>query len=135
MTPYAYTIGRDRPRLFPTLDAVVSYLIAENATPAIFLHSWNHTVRAHVAGTDETPEVDLKPYMVQVPVDEAPLRAELMVRVADDRAEFEKTYPHGRTGVRCSGDHWLCESNQEELERMLAREVERRSWQWKPLNP
>ncbi len=135
MTPYAYTLGRDRPMLFPTLDAVVRYLIAEGATAATFLNRWNHSLRAHVAGTVENPDIDLTPYMVQAPIDEALLRAELMVRVADDRAEFEKAYPHGRgTERRMSGSNWLCESSPEELERILAREVERRSWKWKPLS-
>lgn len=123
MTPYAYTLGRDRPLLFPTLDAVARYL-----------DRWDNDLRAHIAGVKEPQEVDLSLYVERVTVDEAALRVELMVRVADDRARFEKVYPHGRPpGARCSGDHWLCEYSIEELAGILARQIERRSWKWKEL--
>ncbi len=133
MTPFVYTLGRHDPLLFPTLDSVVRYLIANEHSPYRYRDRWSNVLRARVEGMSEPQEVDLSAYMEQRPVDEAAARAEMNVAVANSYAEYQKRWPHGRTGPRFSGDHMLCESSPEELEGILACEIERRSWKWKAL--
>ncbi len=132
MTPYAYSF-RDLCRdthVFPNLESAVRSLI-DKGFRASSAQSGDHPVEAHVA--DGSQPADLTPYVERIPVDEAALRGELMQKVADDRAEYTKQYPHGRTGLRMSGDNWLCEASPDELERILRREIEARAWRWKTL--
>ncbi len=132
MTPYAYSF-RDLCRdthVFPNLESAVMALI-NKGFPASRAQDGDHPVEAHVV--EGSQPADLTSYVERIAIDEAVVRAELVQRVADSRVAYEKTFPHGQTGRRMSGDHYLCESSPEELERILAREIERRAWRWRTL--
>lgn len=133
MTPYAYTLldANRNTRVFPTLGEAVRFLIDKGYPPAKAADMEGEcSLRAHAVASDPQ-SVDLSPYLERTPVDEAAIRAELAKAVADSHAEYVKRWPHGRTGPRFSGDHMLCESSSEELERMIQCEIARRGWRWK----
>ncbi len=132
--PYAYTLqhlDRWEPPCWPTLGAAVAYLIERSYGPDACRR--DNPLRAHYADPSLKPtEPNLTPFMEQIPTDEAALRVELQAMVDADRAAFDRTYPNGREpGTRCSGDYRLCEMGPEELDALLRREMERRSWQWR----
>jgi hypothetical protein len=133
--PYAYTLySRDRydPPVFPTLDALVKYLIQIDAEP--YQAKYYPPAVAHYAdGRSERVGVD--EYLEEVEVDLAPILQQVDEGMAASLARYNEAFPteadrayHRRN--RYSGDTWMHEQAKDDLVRNIA---ESRRWKWRVL--
>lgn len=134
--PYAYVLRhRDSwdPPCFPTSDAAMRYVI-QIGCPTEAARHWA-PVKAHYADGREPEDVDVSPYMEEVPVDHPAIVQRLQEEVAADLERYNRHYPTDEDKAqerrhRCSGQGWLFERDLDEMVRM---EAERQRWRWKEL--